>query len=376
MVGQLLKEPFLLPSDAKKELNRLKETGLLSSFGQYIPNLWDNLLRLKYPLDVWITRDIIYNGGKEFESKLSGFMNLEVQLGKAFIRDLYSELGKYSNVARLLQKLSSLSAEQACALKLVEAGATDLRKCLDEKFKDITFTLQDHQYFVSVKHKQEEFSTQNDIEEALFGKMHEPQSHILRRFKSFDVSKLLNITDKVRDEIIEYIHCNLNKDLQEIIDDGEGFQKQYVFGQMEVDIVFESNEIYLSLSNATSKIEIILRESNDTSAVVSVVAFWDGGSPSEQLLFLLSEQVRDYDKAVKAGYDASIIQWMQVDLHEQYESFINSGNDFFRDWANRYTFPIVLALFFRFPFDTGKHNWYIANNEAMNYSFIKNIVKN
>ena len=375
MIGQLLKEPFLSLEDAREKLSMQRESGKLSAFNLIIPRLWDNLLKLKYPLDTWIARDIIYNDCREFEEKLNGFQRLETLLGKTFIEGLYSELGTYTDVSHFANKLASLNAEQGCALRLVEGGATELRKCLQQKFKDICFSYDNRDFFVSVKHKRAELASQEEIEEALFGAMHEPQNDALRYYKRFDVLKTTNISHKFRNAVIEYIHCNLNKDLSAKSSQYDSVTKNYRFNDLDVKVSFDGLKNYISISQTESIIMLQFQESSDSKAVFSAAAYWDGVPLNQRLLALLSDQVSEYNNAVKCGFNSDIIQWIQIDLESQYETFVSSGNSFFSDWLNMYSFPIVLVLYFRFPFDTNINNWYLANSPAAQHSIVARLLR-
>ena len=339
---------------------------------KYSPDFFNKIASLKYPLDIWITRNLVYKNGNGFIDKIeSGLQAIENALGPCFVANLYKEIGNYDYAYQLFDKLKSTEAEINCAFIIKNIGAENIEKI--EKISDLTCYYNNYKYCIQVKHKNVEDFNITMVEESMLGVIHDPISISVRKY-NFSTIQLTQIRRGFPEKLFDYFHEELNGNVA-IIESRNFFNGEKIYENEILKVIVEkyysddfNMRIYGKVDYSKSSISIDFEPQTDI--------YYGGSAEVSYSVEQFNAILYEYIKECVIKQDKGIIYWLQIDLKEKYESYVCSekGKYEMEKWLNEnIEVPIVLYLYIRFP-ENPNHIKYIVNNKARENDLVKKLI--
>ncbi len=368
---QIIPKNFYTNEEVKEKIISWSKSNSLPGFGKLIPNFFESMAKLDFPLDVWLVRDILYNSGHEVLKKDEMLRSLSEDITETFIKDVYSEklIAKKNkgikHAFEFITSLTSIAAETRCAKIIKKSGAVNINK--KETPEDITCEYDGKVYKLQVKYKAEEDFPAMLIKEAIIGEMLRTSEDLLRKMSKICI-KIENTIDRgFRKFIISYIHTSLVNDLLFKKKESNVNNIKAVFTYPGE--VYSNNTTYLDIHGKNKHKNLSLTISFESSSfdIINVVpkVIYES-SPKEALYKLLKNKINEINT------NDNLIGWIDLVMDNQYSEFIATENIHLtlHKFLNKFSIPLVIMVCVEFTNST----LIITNDTAKKLPLIKKIV--
>ena len=363
MTLQPISKDFYSDEAVKRKVTEWAGSNQLLFFDKVVPLFFERLSRLNWPTDVWFTRDILYNAGKDVLEKDETLAHLASVLPDGFVTQAYSEFRGERTVIEFMKRLNSIAAEIQCAKFLTDAGAENVKKC--EEPEDISCTFLGARLGFQVKLKSNEDFAQGLIREAILGEMCRRDSEVLREYSDCPIRKCVGLRGHFLSDSMDYIHNHLCNHLR------QGYGSNETASTRARLIRNKSGNFSLAINGAGDYEGSVLGISFQRHAgrmLPDVKIAREDQRPDKNLWALIDTLIND----IRRMSDQALIGWIRLDMTFQYSyNFSSRGaKQEISDFLEKHDKPLVLLVEVRY--DEKPHRMFL-NQRAMSLPLVKKI---